>query len=115
MRKYGKADHETVCRLFYTTVMEGWLPAYRRVVTFKAPFATLVQVGSAEEKNCQNLIIQTGHYGGLAALPHPLLLMVSPRGFLPSDAHHDHHLLCPLGILLVMIPGLGGKLGERQI
>ena len=44
MRKYGKDDHESVCRLFYTTVMESWLPAYRRVVTFKAPIATIVQV-----------------------------------------------------------------------
>ena len=70
MRKYGKADHETVCRLFYTTVMEGWLPAYRRVVTFKAPFATLVQVGSAEEKNCQNLILFK--QGTMVALLHYL-------------------------------------------
>ena len=44
MRKYGKDDHESVCRLFYTTVMESWLPSYRRVVTFKAPIATIVQV-----------------------------------------------------------------------
>ena len=90
-----------MCRLFYTTVMEAWLPAYRRVVTFKAPIATLSQVSSLLSICCK--ILRKGDCCGLAALPHPQLLLVPPGGFLPSDAHHDHHLLCPLGLLLVML------------
>ena len=66
VRKYGKADHERVCRIFYTTVMEAWLPAYRRVVTFKAPIATLLQVGSVLSMCCKILLLQ----GTIVALLH---------------------------------------------
>ena len=29
VRKYSKPDHEQVCRMFYSGVMEAWLPSYR--------------------------------------------------------------------------------------
>lgn len=70
MRKYGKADHETVCRLFYVTVMEAWLPAYRRVVTFRAPIATIVQVFFVQ--SICNIKPLTFYQGTIMALLHYL-------------------------------------------
>ena len=107
MRKYGKDDHESVCRLFYTTVMESWLPAYRRVVTFKAPIATIVQVVYLKMNHQPSIdqhLLLSGRCLGPVTLSRPVLHLVPVGRLLPPDVRHGHHLLRPLGLLLVKMP-----------
>ena len=43
IRKYDKADHDVVCRIFYNGVMENWLQSYKRTINLGAPLCSLAQ------------------------------------------------------------------------
>ena len=44
IRKYEKEDHDKVCQLFYSGVVETWLPAYRQSLNMKFTLPTLIQI-----------------------------------------------------------------------
>ena len=44
IRKYEKEDYEQVCKLFYSGVVENWLPAYRQSINMKFPIPTVIQL-----------------------------------------------------------------------
>ena len=43
IRKYEKADHDVVCRIFYNGLMENWLQSYKRTINLGAPFCSFAQ------------------------------------------------------------------------
>ena len=43
IRKYEKADHDVVCRIFYNGLMENWLQSYKRTINLGAPLSSLTQ------------------------------------------------------------------------
>ena len=43
IKKYEKADHDVVCRIFYNGVMENWLQSYKRTINLGAPWCSLAQ------------------------------------------------------------------------
>ena len=44
IRKYEKEDHDKVCQLFYSGVVETWLPAYRQSLNVKISLPTGMQI-----------------------------------------------------------------------
>lgn len=44
IRRYETGDHDKVCRLFYSGMVENWIPAYRRTITLKAPIPSVIQL-----------------------------------------------------------------------
>jgi len=44
IRKYDKGDYDRVCKLFYNGMVENWVPAYRRVISGRAPLPTIFQL-----------------------------------------------------------------------
>ena len=44
IRNYQAEDHQEVCRLFYTGVVENWLPAYRMSISMKFPIPSVIQL-----------------------------------------------------------------------
>lgn len=44
IRKYDKSDYDAVCRLFYNGIVENWIPAYRRMISGKAPGPFMLQL-----------------------------------------------------------------------
>ena len=44
IRKYETADHDIVCKLFYTGIVENWMVAYKRTINMKAPIPSVTQL-----------------------------------------------------------------------
>ena len=42
VRKYEAGDHHKVRSLFYAGMMESWLPAYMKTITFRAPYPPVI-------------------------------------------------------------------------
>ena len=44
IRGYRSEDHKETCQVFSDGILENWLPAYKRYLTFKSPTASLIQL-----------------------------------------------------------------------
>ena len=44
IRGYRSEDHKETCQVFSDGIMENWLPAYKRYLTFKSPTSSLIQL-----------------------------------------------------------------------
>ena len=44
IRRFKTEDHQEACQVYYDGILENWVPAVRRYLTFRSPTSALIQL-----------------------------------------------------------------------